>query len=107
MWASPLLIVMKPDSASAGAGVVVGVCTALGTAVGVGVGVAVGVVARGGDAWPNSSLPQQTGKPSERRAQVWLTPLLMAASAPKGGDAWPCWLSPQQTGEPWVLRAQV
>ncbi len=31
---------------------------------------AVDLYPRGGVAWPNSSSPQQTGEPSERRAQV-------------------------------------
>ena len=53
-------------------------------------------------------LPQQTTLPSERMAQVWVSPLAMAVYVPVvGGDAWPCSLSPQQRIEPAVLwRAQ-
>ena len=53
-------------------------------------------------------LPQQTTMPSERIAQVWVSPLAMAVYVPVvGGDAWPCSLSPQQRIEPAVLwRAQ-
>ena len=36
----------------------------------------------------NSGLPQQTGEPSARRAQVWFSPLLIVLKvSPCGGDA--------------------
>ena len=48
----------------------------------------VNLSAEGGEAWPSSFLPQQTGEPSARRAQVCPKPLLMAVNlASEGGEA--------------------
>lgn len=49
-------------------------------------------------------LPQQTTAPSERKAQVWLSPLSIAVYMPdSGGDACPCSSAPQHSIEPAVL----
>ena len=59
----------------------------------------------GGEAWPNSSSPQQTSRPSPFRiAHVWFMPALMAENRWDLGQGWGN--LPQQFGVPFAHRPQ-